>query len=487
MKQIIYSNIDEIIYLLDRYYDQIVEDFSNFTSSPADVLDNLNKAYKQPTHDSGENEDEDDDDIDGAVEDEEVEEDEEDEEEDKDDETEMQDGSQSTIDLTIDRVIRGKRTREPENLPSKRAKLDQDPQDYPQDYFLHRIQHGEFNRDKKLKITILKESARNIFLRFGGFRDDGPHPITDVGEVYAINSADMYEQLSGNHLKASQPSIAISGGIVVPNTAPVFTQIRFEDGQAPIDLLTGDFTSLYPTTCEYANICQSTAAYNPHYAIRIGNYLYDPFDQQCFNQVAAPLKINTCFTSVATFIIRPEIWKSCISRLIGDVKRRRKETKSAMKDVEARLGADSPDYHILDFLQAAYKLLINTLYGIYLSPEYPSYRPYLGTLVTYYGRMALLRFFFSFHYALYKKGVQLADRGVLGGDTDSLFLRCTRDEMVSAIKTFEGWPSNRGVYGVELEKHMWDGVFLGKKNYLMYGSGKFIIKVRAERGRKEVE
>ncbi|TXH07720.1 MAG: hypothetical protein E6Q06_01975 [Candidatus Moraniibacteriota bacterium] len=344
--------------------------------------------------------------------------------------------------------------------------------------YSQRLQHGLFGRDKKLKISILSDARRNIFLTFDGFKDAAsPYQITDMEHVYAVNSADIYDRLSGNYRNAEQPSIAISGGIVVPNTSPVFSQIRFDDDRPPVDLLTGDFTSLYPTTCQFANICQSTAAYNPHYAVRIGNYLYDPFDEQCFNQVAAPLKINTDFTSVATFIIRPEIWTSCTSALIADVKKRRKETKEKMAEVKVQLGADSTEHHILDFLQNAYKLLINTLYGIYLSPQYPSYRPYLGTLVTFYGRMALLRFFFSFHWALFSANVNIGERGVLGGDTDSLFVRCTRPEMVSAIKTFEGWPSNRGVYVVELEKQMWDGVFLGKKNYIMHGNGKYIIKV----------
>lgn len=486
MKFTSYSDFDHVSKLLGQYYDQIERDFENIASS--DILTKLNEQYKKPKQPQGleeDEEEEEDDDLDnnGQVDDEdEVAADENEESE----SSEAANNYAESIDSTISAVLGQEDLSEP---VAKRAKnlskmtADDFEKSYQDVYstqgnFVERIRHGVFNRHEKLKIPIMKDTTRNIFLKFTGFENDAPYKVSDTDSVFSINSAAMYERLCGNYFNSDQPSIAISGGIVVPNVNPVFSQIpATEEGQQPIDLLTGDFTSLYPTTCQYANICQTTAAYNPRYAIRIGSYLYDPFDKQCFNQIAAPLKINTCFTSVATFIIRPEIWNSSTSQLIGDVKRRRKETKNKMKKVEAELGCDASEYHILNFLQTAFKLLINTLYGIYLSPEYPSYRPYLGSLVTFYGRMALLRFFFSFHHALYTLNApNKAVKGILGGDTDSLFLRCTRYEMEQTIAIFEGWPSNRGVYGVELEKQMWDGVFLGKKNYLMYGAGKFIIK-----------
>ena len=479
MKFTKYPDFDHVSKLLGQYYDQINRDFDSIAAS--DILTKLNEPYKKPKEPENMR-----DDGEGGSEDEEDDEDDIDKNDDEDykDHDEYLDSINSTIDAVL-----AEEPEEPEEPAAKRARTSQTKTavDFEKSYrdvyntqgdFLERIRHGVFNRDKKLKISIMKDTTRNIFLKFTGFKDDTPYAVSSTNAVYSINSAAMYEQLCGNYFNSAQPSIAISGGIVVPNTNPVFSQIPATvEGQQPIDLLTGDFTSLYPTTCQYANICQTTAAYNPQYAIRIGSYLYDPFDQQCFNQIAAPLKINTCFTSVATFIIRPEIWNSSTSQLIGDVKRRRKETKKKMKQVEDEFGCDVSEYHILNFLQTAFKLLINTLYGIYLSPEYPSYRPYLGSLVTFYGRMALLRFFFSFHHALYTLNSPNKEaKGILGGDTDSLFLRCTRYEMEQAIAIFEGWPSNRGVYGVELEKQMWDGVFLGKKNYLMYGAGKFIIK-----------
>jgi hypothetical protein len=59
-------------------------------------------------------------------------------------------------------------------------------------------------------------------------------------------------------------------------------------------------------------------------------------------------------------------------------------------------------------------------------------------------------------------------RGPLGGDTDSLFFRCTPSEMNGGIRTFCAWPSNRGVYAIEFERRMHNGVFLGKKNYILH-------------------
>lgn len=116
------------------------------------------------------------------------------------------------------------------------------------------------------------------------------------------------------------------------------------------------------------------------------------------------------------------------------------------------------------------KLLINTLYGVFLTAGYITYRPFLAALITHFGRMQLVRFLFSiFHYIQSQDGgVDPLMRGPLGGDTDSLFFRCTPSEMDGGIKTFCSWPANRGVYAIEYERRMHSGIFLGKKNYILH-------------------
>lgn len=127
------------------------------------------------------------------------------------------------------------------------------------------------------------------------------------------------------------------------------------------------------------------------------------------------------------------------------------------------------------------KLLINTLYGVFLTAGYLTYRPFLAALITHFGRMQLVRLLFSiFHYIQTPPAAATSSasydnvtvdplmRGPLGGDTDSLFFRCTPSEMDGGIRTFCAWPANRGVYAVEYERRMHSGIFLGKKNYILH-------------------
>lgn len=115
-------------------------------------------------------------------------------------------------------------------------------------------------------------------------------------------------------------------------------------------------------------------------------------------------------------------------------------------------------------------MFINTIYGYTLKTRAVSYRPELASLVTYYGRIALYRLFLTiFAYVNTKPNLLPNYRSVLGGDTDSLFIYCSNDELEGIVNMFEKWPSNRQVYKVAIEHvGLNSGIFLGKKNYIFY-------------------
>lgn len=115
-------------------------------------------------------------------------------------------------------------------------------------------------------------------------------------------------------------------------------------------------------------------------------------------------------------------------------------------------------------------MFINTIYGYTLKTRTVSYRPELASLVTYYGRIALYRLFLTiFAYVNTKPNLLPNYRSVLGGDTDSLFIYCSNDELEGIVNMFEKWPSNRQVYKVAIEHvGLNSGIFLGKKNYIFY-------------------
>lgn len=108
------------------------------------------------------------------------------------------------------------------------------------------------------------------------------------------------------------------------------------------------------------------------------------------------------------------------------------------------------------------------MYGIYLKTGYFTYRPELASLVTYYGRMALIRFFLCFHKHIAESRTPLTNKGILGGDTDSLFISATLKEIEETIKIFCSMPIHRAKYDIKLEATLDSGIFLGKKNYIMF-------------------
>lgn len=474
-------------------HDQQILNLLNETYKPAVVVQQTNPTKRDAADGNDDNDNpNDDDDLNEFVKDhedeeeeeEEQEDDEDDDDDDNDDENQEKDSWRQVEEnklheefqkwhqqIELDEAARTKKKKKKtseqqqekeEEEGNEDDKKTRDDDDMAQN-ILDRLCRARFMRDEGKNIQI-RDHAHNIFKTFKKFTHDSSQLLTEskhVGnKIYALDVSQLYATLGGHVATTKQPHVAISGGIVAPNAVSVTTRIlndkwkieeEIEDEEAKkerdkgkeprpknkfIESNVGDFTSLYPTTCQFGNICQSVASYDASYAIRIGNYVYDPFDKSVFNQLATPIKINKYYTAAAVFLIRPELVESAYTQLIVGIKAERARVKQIMADIKKE--GNMKEYFILDCLQNALKLIINTAYGILLAGSYPTYRPYLGSLVTYLGRIALVRFYLSFIYQYYQKGIDptVVKRYLLGGDTDSLFLKCTYREMAGMYSMF---------------------------------------------------
>ena len=335
----------------------------------------------------------------------------------------------------------------------------------------HLLKTNRYGKEKKAKLTILK-SAENIFLKFAGFpvnsenkivRDERTR-ISTHDKIYTVNMTKYNAQIK-NSARFPMITINIPGGIVVPNKIPVFNKTKTADGDYNV-LSTCDYTSLYPSTMDFMNICTSVAATNPEFAVRINDRLYNPFDKSVMNQIAAPLKVNDSYIAVPVFLIKSIVKKSVNSIVIEGVMKLRAQVKKEL--ALAKAAGNLAEAARLEVYQNALKLIINTMYGIYLKTGYCTYRPELASLVTYYGRMALIRFFLCFHKYIAEANIPLVGKGILGGDTDSLFISATLKEIKDTINQFCSMDIHRNKYEIKLEATLDSGIFLGKKNYIMY-------------------
>lgn len=333
------------------------------------------------------------------------------------------------------------------------------------------LKTNRYGKEKKAKLAVLK-SPDNIFSKFAGFpvssdskivRDERTR-ISTHNKIYTVNMT-KYNARIKNSARFPMITINIPGGIVVPNNVPVFNKTKTADGDYNV-LSTCDYTSLYPSTMDFMNICTSVAATNPEFAVRIDDRLYNPFDKSVINQIAAPLKINDSYIGIAVFLIKSVVKKSVNSLVIEGVMKLRAQVKKEL--ALAKAAGNLAEAARLEVYQMALKLIINTMYGIYLKTGYCTYRPELASLVTYYGRMALIRFFLCFHKYVAEAKIPLTGKGILGGDTDSLFISATLKEIQDIISQFCSMDVHRNKYEIKLEATLDSGIFLGKKNYIMY-------------------
>lgn len=301
---------------------------------------------------------------------------------------------------------------------------------------------------------------KSIFANLDGFKSERELDEKKyASKSYCVDSSFLMNQLNK---KRSPILMAYPGAVVLPLREPVFT--REED----IAANACDFASLYPNTMILWNICKSTAAFNPNFAILIDGELHDPLDDSKFILAAIPFEFNKQYLSVCVILAKATFKKSALTEFILSIVALRKDAKKEQKI--ALLVGDMITYLRLDNKQKKLKLVINTTYGTMFTKSFTIFQPYLCSAVTYYGRTALLQFALTVYYYYVKNGIDASSmkRGPIAGDTDSLFIKSTPQEIKEILKMYESWPALRGVYSIEHEKIVDDIIFFARKRYVFH-------------------
>lgn len=391
------------------------------------------------------------------------------------------------VDLFVDHCVEEERANDGEKL----LEDDSDDEDENQNA-------ASFSADKrkKKKFKIAQDTKQRSFfktfcaqnmivranLRGGGVDDDDSDfsertmtedALTCFNTVvvrpynYGVNYGYVLDSFSAKALGTQNVYLNYPGGFVPELISKCFS--RGDD-----DLLVNiiDFNSLYPSVMNLYNICTTTISFDTQVPVRIGNRHYSQYDPKDFFIYTVKLKINDATLPVVLFLAKDHLIKSIISGYITNNTAERKTYKNLMK----RFDASSPEYMQANNFQLALKLRDNSRYGFFNSLFSPLFQPLLASSVTYFGRLKLCSLHFFTIYYFWKKRVALERRGPIYGDTDSLFMVCTRREIDEITLLYKNLGSSRGIMAVDIEKSIPYMLFLTKKNYIALHDSKIYMK-----------
>ncbi len=139
---------------------------------------------------------------------------------------------------------------------------------------------------------------------------------------------------------------------------------------------------------------------------------------------------NICFTTLSpdgeivspdgsTRYLSKEKRVGLLPRILEGLMRQRDEIKAKMKTTE-----DRDEYHYLDGLQAAVKVLMNTFYGVFASSFYRFTDKSIGSSITAFARQTVK----SIINEVESEGI-----GVIYSDTDSVFMQSPEKNMEGAV------------------------------------------------------
>lgn len=315
-------------------------------------------------------------------------------------------------------------------------------------------------RNRKLKIDIVKTSD-TIFHNGQDKSADGK--LYKNNFIYACNSVELFRAYAQKDIVLN-----IMGGLVVNPNEPYFK--KHDDIRGNVI----DFNSLYPSVMRWKNFCQTSTCYNPDYAIMVDGKLYNPFDEQVFDVIATPMKINTEYLLFLTFTTHEHVKQSVTNKIIKFLTDSRLSVKKDMKRAEAE--NDECLYSYCNAVQLALKLLSNANYGARVAQIFPIYRPLIGSLIPTMGRLSLIRLFLLYQKTVASKTLQDGKkRCVMGGDTDSLFVQCSVAEVKKLISDFQSIKINRGILNLEHEHVIDYALWLCRKNYILYTSQRKLV------------
>ncbi len=124
-------------------------------------------------------------------------------------------------------------------------------------------------------------------------------------------------------------------------------------------------------------------------------------------------------------------------------KKKRKERNIEKKE-------ECIDFNVKELFENYEKLDQNTLYGIQFLPAYCTFNPHIAALVSFLARTTLYVLYFYVYYYFANKKINLESkdkcidtflpklkRGAIYGDTDSLFIVPTQNEIVENLDEFK--------------------------------------------------
>ena len=136
-----------------------------------------------------------------------------------------------------------------------------------------------------------------------------------------------------------------------------------------------------------------------------------------------------------------------------------------MKAAKNRGDIVSYDRH--NTTQNGLKVIVNSIYGNFNFKNNNCFRPVMASSITYCGRLYLTRLTLFAIKFFCLRNLSLCDRGVLYGDTDSIFISCPKKELELILSEFEDITFHKGIVRVELERTLSHALFLAKKKYVL--------------------
>jgi len=210
-----------------------------------------------------------------------------------------------------------------------------------------------------------------------------------------------------------------------------------------------DYKSLYPTITISHNLCYTTVVTNDKEIIGI------------------PIKEIIKPPSGGKFV-SANIFRGIVPKILEDLLNRRMETKKKMKT------ATEEEYRILDAIQLALKILLNSIYGYSGYARARLYSLTLANAITSFGRENLLNTQKLIEDEI--KNIDGFDLEVVAGDTDSVFIKLSNQNGVSLDKAEIIGKSISEIVTKKLPKPMElefeatakRAIFIAKKRYALW-------------------
>jgi hypothetical protein len=298
--------------------------------------------------------------------------------------------------------------------------------DEPNNYCMTNIGH-----EKKFRWNKPNDKTC-IFSTLNSTNIDKFNDISTKEDIYSIDMFDIHSKFKQN---IKNISINLGGGRVFPVETPKYygqtktapkneSNVVSKTDDLSVSIL--DFNSLYPSVMIWSNCCFNTCALYSNFAIYINkeDKYYSGNDDRISQKFLVCLKINTTFVPTILRVVRTSIKLGYIPHIQSNMAILRQLAKDKMK-----IAKNEAERNKYNSEQNARKLLMNVIYGTFVFPSSnnPFFIPSIGSLITTCSRRFFTTTFLKCLDFFNKNN--LLDREVIYGDTDSIFIYCTINEV----------------------------------------------------------